>query len=98
MQLVSLNLDTLGRSYDFFTWNTLLRLVKYPIFHRVYLKMYDELEAEPFTTNTLLIYVNILWILGSETLQKEFFSENSEMTHFRMIPEPYLAQDVSTKV
>jgi hypothetical protein len=27
MQLVSLNLDTLGRSYDCFTWNTFLRLV-----------------------------------------------------------------------
>jgi hypothetical protein len=27
MQLVPLNLDTLGRSYDCFTWNTFLRLV-----------------------------------------------------------------------
>jgi hypothetical protein len=27
MQLVSLNLNTLGRSYDCFTWNTFLRLV-----------------------------------------------------------------------
>jgi hypothetical protein len=27
MQLVSLNLDTLGRIYDCFTWNTCLRLV-----------------------------------------------------------------------
>jgi hypothetical protein len=26
MQLVPPNLDTLGRSYDCFTWNTLLRL------------------------------------------------------------------------
>jgi hypothetical protein len=27
MKLVPLNLDTLGRIYDFFTWNTFLRLV-----------------------------------------------------------------------
>jgi hypothetical protein len=27
MQLVTLNLDTLGRIYDCFTYNTLLRLV-----------------------------------------------------------------------
>jgi hypothetical protein len=27
MQPVPLNLDTLGRSYDCFTWNTCLRLV-----------------------------------------------------------------------
>jgi hypothetical protein len=27
MKLVPLNLDTLGRSYDCFTWNTFLRLV-----------------------------------------------------------------------
>jgi hypothetical protein len=27
MQLVPCNLDTLGRSYDCFTWNTFLRLV-----------------------------------------------------------------------
>jgi hypothetical protein len=27
MQLVPHNLDTLGRSYDCFTWNTFLRLV-----------------------------------------------------------------------
>jgi hypothetical protein len=27
MQQVPLNLDTLGRSYDCFTWNTFLRLV-----------------------------------------------------------------------
>jgi hypothetical protein len=27
MKLVPLNFDTLGRSYDFFTWNTFLRLV-----------------------------------------------------------------------
>jgi hypothetical protein len=41
--------------------------------------------------------VNILQISGSETLQKTFYSENSAMTQFRMIPEPYLAQDVSRK-
>ena len=60
MKLVSLNLDTLGRSYDYFTWNTFLRLVRYPIFHGVYLQILDDPEAEIFTTDTLLISVNIL--------------------------------------
>jgi hypothetical protein len=50
--------------------------------------MYDDPEAEIFTTDTLLISVNILQISGSETLQKKFYSENSAMTQFRMIPEP----------
>jgi hypothetical protein len=39
--------------------------------------------------------VNILWSSGSETLQKNFYSENSAMTQFRMIPEPYLTKVVS---
>jgi hypothetical protein len=64
----------------------------------VYIKIYDAPEAAIFTTDALLISVNFLWILGSETLQKMFYSENSTMTHFRMIPEPYLVQDVSPKV
>jgi hypothetical protein len=51
-----------------------------------------------FTTDTLLIYVNILESSGSETLHKIFYSENSAMTQFRMIPEPYLAQAVSPKL
>jgi hypothetical protein len=46
----------------------------------------------------LLISVNGLHSLGSETLQKIFYSENSAMTHFRMIPKPYLVQAVSPKV
>jgi hypothetical protein len=42
--------------------------------------------------------MNILWSLGSETLQKSFYRENSAMTQFRMILEPYLAQVVSLNV
>jgi hypothetical protein len=42
--------------------------------------------------------MNSLQNLGSETLQKMFYSENSTMTHFRMIQEPYLEQDVSMKL
>ena len=60
--------------------------------------MYDDLEAEFFSKNTLLIYVNSLQNSGSETLQKTFYSENSAMTQFRMIREPYLAQAISLKV
>ena len=98
MKLVPLNLDTLGRSYDCFTWNTFFRLVRYLILHKVYLQIYDDPEAKFFTTDTFLISINILQILGSETLHKKIYSKNSAMTHFRMIPEPYLAQDVSLKV
>jgi hypothetical protein len=60
--------------------------------------MKDDPEAEIFTTDTLLISLNILQSSGSETLHKRFYSENSAMTQFRMIPEPYLAQAVSPKV
>jgi hypothetical protein len=60
----------------------------------VYIQFLDDPKAEIFTTNTLLIYVNILWRLGSETLQKSFYSENSAMTHFSMIPKPYLVHVV----
>jgi hypothetical protein len=42
--------------------------------------------------------VNILQISGPETLQKMFYSENSAMTQFMMIPKPYLAQVVSPKL
>jgi hypothetical protein len=42
--------------------------------------------------------MNSLWSSGYETLQKKFYSKNSAMTQFRMIPEPYLAQVVSPKV
>jgi hypothetical protein len=31
-------------------------------------------------------------------LQKKIYSENSAMTQFRMIPEPYLTKDLSLKV
>jgi hypothetical protein len=37
--------------------------------------MYDDPEAEIFTTDTLLISVNILWSLGSETLQKKIIAK-----------------------
>jgi hypothetical protein len=64
----------------------------------VYLQILDDPEAKIFTTDTLLISVNILWSSGSETLQKKIYRENSPMTQFRMIPEPYLVQVVSLKV
>ena len=64
----------------------------------MYLQIYDYPEAKIFTTDTLLIYVNGLRISGSETLHKKIYSENSAMTHFRMIPEPYIVQAVSPKV
>jgi hypothetical protein len=56
----------------------------------VYLQIYDDPEAEIFTTDKKLIYVNVPQSSGSETLQKFFYSENVTKTHFRMIPEPYL--------
>ena len=64
----------------------------------MYLQIYDDPEVEIFTTDKKLIYVNYVQREGSETLQKRFYSENSSMTHFRMIPEPYLVQAVSPKV
>jgi hypothetical protein len=42
--------------------------------------------------------MNRLYISGSETLQKNIYSENYAMTQFGMIPEPYLVQVVSLKV
>jgi hypothetical protein len=51
-----------------------------------------------FTTDTLLISVNSLRILGSEMLQKNVYRENFAMTQLRMIPEPYLTQTISMKV
>jgi hypothetical protein len=64
----------------------------------VYLQIYDDPEDERFTTDKKIISVNGPWSLGSETLQKMFYSENAAKTHFRMIPEPYLVQDISLKV
>jgi hypothetical protein len=63
----------------------------------VYIQIYDDPEAEIFTTDALLISVNFLQSSGSATLHKKIYSENSTMTHFRMIPEPYLVQVVSPK-
>ena len=60
--------------------------------------MYDDPEDTIFTIDTLLISVNFLQSSRSETLQKKNYSENSAMTRFRMIPEPYLVQVVSPKV
>jgi hypothetical protein len=56
----------------------------------VYLQIYDDPEAEMFTTDKKIISINGPWSSGSETLQKTFYSENSVKTHFRMIPESYL--------
>ena len=64
----------------------------------MYLQSYDDPKAERFTTNTLQISINSLPSLGSETLRKHFYSENYAMTHFRMIPEPYLVQAISLKL
>ena len=64
----------------------------------MYIQIYDDPEAEIFTIDTILIFVNGLQRAGSETLQKFFYSENSAMTHLRMIPEPYLVEAVSPKV
>jgi hypothetical protein len=60
--------------------------------------MYDDPEAEIFTTDKKLISVNGAQSLGSETLQKFVYSENSAKTHFSMIPEPYLVQHIYPKV
>jgi hypothetical protein len=48
--------------------------------------------------DTLLIFVNNIQISGPETLHKKIYSENSAITQFRMILEPYLVQVVSPKV
>jgi hypothetical protein len=56
----------------------------------VYLQIYDDPEAEIFTTDKKLIFVNGPQSSGSEMLQKFFYSENVAKTDFRMIPEPYL--------
>jgi hypothetical protein len=60
--------------------------------------MYDEPKAEMFTKIILRISMNIPQISRSDMLQKKNYSENSEMTQFRMIQEPYLTQVVSPKV
>jgi hypothetical protein len=60
--------------------------------------MYDDPEAEIFTTDKKLISVNGPRSSGSETLQKMFYSENSAKTHFQMIPEAYLVQAISPKL
>jgi hypothetical protein len=52
----------------------------------VYIQIYDEPEAEIFTTDKKIISVNGVQRAGPETLQKRFYSENASMTHFRMIP------------
>jgi hypothetical protein len=41
--------------------------------------------------------MNIFRILGSEMLQKTFYRENSEMTKFKMILEPYLTHAIYPK-
>ena len=41
----------------------------------MYLQIWDDPEAEIFTTDTLLISVNGLQISGSETLQKFFIAK-----------------------
>ena len=64
----------------------------------MYLQIYDDPEYEIATTDTLLIFENILQSLGSEKLQKKFYSENSAMTEFKMIAEPYLTKVASPKV
>jgi hypothetical protein len=64
----------------------------------VYLKIYDDPEAEHFTTDKKLISVNGPQSSGSEMLQKNFYSENLEKTHFRMIPEPYLVLAISLEI
>jgi hypothetical protein len=56
----------------------------------VYIQIYDDPEAELFTTDKKLFFVNVPWSSGSETLYKMFYSENAAKTHFRMIPESYL--------
>jgi hypothetical protein len=56
----------------------------------VYLQIFDDPEAEIFTTYKKIIYVNGPQGSGSEILHKKFYSENLAKTHFRMIPEPYL--------
>jgi hypothetical protein len=64
----------------------------------VYIQIYDDPEAEIFTTDKKLIFVNGPQILGSEMLQKSFYRQNVAKSHFRMIPEPYLVQAISPKV
>jgi hypothetical protein len=64
----------------------------------VYIQIYDDPESENITTDVILISVNGLRSAVSETLQKKFYNENSAMTHFRMIPEPYIVPAVSPKV
>jgi hypothetical protein len=51
-----------------------------------------------FYTDKIVISINCVRSLGSETLHKNFYSKNSTMTHFRMIPEPYLVPAVSLEV
>ena len=90
MKPVPLNLDTLGISYDCFTWNTFLRLVsrtsQIPYITQGVYRNVDEPEAKIVTTDTLLIFLNGLQREGSKTLQKYFYRKNSAMTQFMMIP------------
>jgi hypothetical protein len=46
----------------------------------------------------LIIYLNILHILGSKMLQYKCYKKKSTMTKLRMIPEPYIMQAISLKL
>jgi hypothetical protein len=79
MQLVPQNLDPLGRSYDHFTRNTCFRLViglvKNLIFHRVYLRKYNNQEAKINTTCTLICLLNNLQVFPSESAPKKIIEK-----------------------
>ena len=67
----------------FLTWNTCLRLatrlVKNPIFHRVYLRKYNDLEAEICNTGTLISLLNIIQFFPFEVAPRQVISKITKL-------------------
>jgi len=87
IKLVTHNLDSLWRRYDYFTCNIglilVIGLVKNNIFHSFYLRKYNDLEAKIHTKITMLCLINILLVLIFEVAPKNIYSKNSKMTCLR---------------
>ena len=102
MQPVPLNLDTLSRSYTCFTWNTFLRLVNRTSQIPYLTQGVSKNIRWPRSWNFYQRYLTNLRKYPPDfrvwNVTEIFYSENYGMTQFRMIPEPYLVQDLSLKV
>jgi hypothetical protein len=60
-------------------------LVPSLVFHGLFLQKYSEPELEILTTCTMTFLLSLHKISLSETSQKKSYSENSKMTHLKLI-------------